>query len=338
MEICCDFRTVSGLYICRVRKVKITQRREVKSFKKEYDDGKSNEDVEVLEFRSTTVNFLPSGLHKIFPQLKKLYVCDCSLKEIASQDLERLENLEGLWLVDNKLKSLPNDLLIHTKKLKWIKFDGNQLECMSSRLLEPIPDKQWNWIGLQKNARIDQFYGPSGLGSLESVEELKIAIDSSCLPPHIQLPANVVGIVNNYKKLWELKTFTDFTIVVGSKYFQVHKCVLAVQSSVFAKKLQNDKQVKATNKFVIEDFHEAIVEEFLRSLYTGEVKNRENALKLFSLACIFKVEELRSIYEKIIIQNVNKMNAAEVMEIGKIYNSNEIIEASWAEIEENAAE
>jgi BTB/POZ domain len=356
-----DLRSVFR-YRCVVNKSNITQRCEIDEFVGQHIERRSNEDVEVLQFEMALVHYLPSGIQKHFPNLKRLEVHGCQLREMSSQDLEGLENLEELSLIWNNLKTLPDDLFINTRRLQHVDLLMNQTEYLSSRLLDPIPDHQWKVINLQNNKSIDAFYDPQNLKagfldiekSFYSVKKLKSFIDYSCIPPNpcvntlfastlslkespgtavqqVQSPAKASVIINNFKKVWELKELSDFTIVVGNKEIRVHKTVLAVQSPVFAGLFKTDQQIMASGKIKIKDCSEAVADEFFRAVYTGEVGNvaAGNVLNLLSLACTFKVEELRALYESIAINNLSEHNALEALKRGNLDKSEKLIDAAF---------
>lgn len=76
--------------------------------------------------------------------------------------------------------------------------------------------------------------------------------------------------------------------------------------------------------------------EFLRSLYTLEVKEEEYALKLFRLASKLDVTQLKPVLEAIIIKKINGRNAMEALRIGNRHKSNRIIDAAFARIQASA--
>lgn len=334
MEICCEYKIIKDdkIYACFVTSAAITKRCAVRSFKGGHIRGYANKDVTELRFLSTTVHYLPSGLHQIFPNLKKLVVQRCGLKEITSDDLIGLGNLESLNLSHNCMKLLPDALFVNTRKLHTIDFSHNQLEFMSSRLFNPIADNQWWLADFSKNKKIDAYHDYKYFGwfkSLRSVVELKYVIDSSCSPT--TLPNSVIKKTSttDYKKFNQLDECFDFTIVTGKKEIQVHKCVLAAQSPVFASMFKNDFQVMATNKLEIKDCKEEVVEEFMRSLYTGEVGSEDNALDLFSLASTFDVNDLKATFEEIVIKNINEQTAVKAFKLGNLFNCQELIDVAF---------
>uniref|UniRef100_A0AC35GMZ6 BTB domain-containing protein n=1 Tax=Panagrolaimus sp. PS1159 TaxID=55785 RepID=A0AC35GMZ6_9BILA len=85
------------------------------------------------------------------------------------------------------------------------------------------------------------------------------------------------------RDLWNTD-FKDFTIVVGKKEIEVHKCVLACQSPVFAAMLKPHTKEAIENKVVISDFTFEVVEKGIKLCYTqlhvSDCSVKENLLLL----------------------------------------------------------
>lgn len=336
VEVRCKFYMERGFYTCFVSVPAMTERCHIKSFIGQHEMGKSNNDVKVLELKDAALQYIPSGLHNIFPKLMILYVFDCRLREIAQTDLLGLENLKGLAFSNNQLTLLPDDLLVNMKQLRLFSISKNPLGFVSSKLLDSIPDEQWMILKFQDNATIDVIYDPyHEEKGLKSVQKLKKHIDANCFPPQFQAFMKSADTFSNYKKLWELKNYSDFIIIVGTKEFQIHKNVLAAQSPVFASMLENDELVTALNKLEIKNCSHSVVEAFLRYIYTGEVKITENFLDLFSVARTFNAKGLESILEKVVLGRLDINNAVSVLTIGNLQNNESIIEAAFKKIKEN---
>lgn len=324
MKVLCKYLfNTTNQYECRAFKVVITQRCEIESFVGEHIKGRSGSDVDILGFDDSTVLYVPGGLPKFFPNLKALEIRRCSLKEINAEDLHGLSSLTNLSVGNNCLKSLPNDLFMHTKRLRRISFEWNELEFLSSRLLNTIPDHQWDLVDFRKNSKIDQIYWPITGKGLKSIHQMKVAIDSSCFPTAAK------SISMNYRKLWEDKKYTDFTILADGKEFSVHKNVLAVQCPFFASLLKTDDKVKASNKYEITVSGYEVVEDFLYCLYTGEIKRVGHSVELFNLAATFNDEELKKEFELIACTNINNDNALKALFIGNAHESVKIIESAF---------
>lgn len=165
----------SSVYI---QGAKITERVEIQTING-IRAGKLNA-IKYLYFEDSTVNYIPSGLHKFFPQLYELNVDSSGLKEISSDDLFGLNNLEYLWLLDNDLKSLPDDLFVHTKNLRAMTVRGNKLEHLSWHLFDPLTFENISRMDFDNNPKIDVCYDK--YQGLEGWARLKSAMDLSAVP------------------------------------------------------------------------------------------------------------------------------------------------------------
>jgi Leucine-rich repeat (LRR) protein len=338
MELECKFGTKAfdgvQFYTCIVNEASITEPyTKIKEFIGEHHPGKSNDDVESIKFLSTTVHYVPRGLDKIFPALKKLIIYKCGLKSITRDDLKGLEILD---LRRNQLKWLPSNLFAGMTNLKQISFYDNKLERVSSKLLEPIASNSLEFVDFRRNTKIDAYFGPEYEG-IENLRELMEIIDDNCEKPDYE---EMLGDVddaqdfkNGFKEFWETKNFSDFIIVVESKEFAVHKIVLAATSSVFTTIFLNDMKETQTGKMEIEDFTADVVEGMLKSMYTGEVQDEKHAMDLFAIAAKYEVKNLKRVTEHQILRNLDASNALEVFGLGHLHNSNVLKRYGFAVIQ-----
>lgn len=74
-----------------------------------------------------TVNYFPSNLCEIFPNLEMLVIFHSGLKDISSRDLKNLNNLEILWIENNDLKVIDADLFVNNPKLEFIAISSNKI-------------------------------------------------------------------------------------------------------------------------------------------------------------------------------------------------------------------
>ncbi|CRK90086.1 CLUMA_CG003804, isoform A, partial [Clunio marinus] len=97
MELFCDFKEHGVAYTCDIHFSAITiPNMNIQSITGTHLEGKSDEDVEAIRFKDTTVNYFPQGLNKIFPNLKTVEIDNCGLKSITQRDLVGLENIRKL--------------------------------------------------------------------------------------------------------------------------------------------------------------------------------------------------------------------------------------------------
>lgn len=322
-----------SLYTCIITSSSITKRNtEINSIVGIHRSGKTGQDVEAVEFKDTIVEYFPRGLNKIFPGLIALRINNCGLLEITRDDLKGLEDLEMLNLAKNELISLADDLLEDMSKLKVIRCDENQIRYMSSKVIKPVMNTV-EIVNFSKNKKIDSFSINSYSSNYHSipVEELMQKIDVSCDPPLLVKTSNDdfrIKFAKGFESLWLNGQLSDFTINVGAKKFLVHKNVLAISSSRFAKMFADEKMENHAKELNIEDLQEKSVEDFLRYLYTGNITEDINAEEIFSLAAKLNIPELKRLTENLIEDNIEESNALKVFCLGHAYESDKLKQAS----------
>lgn len=171
------------LYTCRIPSASITKPgTRVTSFKGEHQPGKSNNDVEAINFTNVVVHYFPLGLDKIFPNLSHLQIGNCGLKEISRRDLIGLESLTSLCLQFNELQSLPSNLFNRMTNLIELEFNNNKLDFMSSKLLRPIMNNKLQIVdfGSDPSPKAQFKAGPY---IFKSAKELCDYIDKNYMKP-----------------------------------------------------------------------------------------------------------------------------------------------------------
>lgn len=116
------------------------------------------------------------------------------------------------------------------------------------------------------------------------------------------------------KTLWQSGRLSDFSIIVGSKIFRVHRNWLSTQSSVLAKIFDENDQA---TEMKIEDFSEAAVENLLHFMYTSEIKKtvKENDAEMFSIATKLDVPDLKAFYKKVLEEKLMTCTVLEAYNI-----------------------
>lgn len=308
-------------YCCVVQNISISQSEEIHNFIGQHEEGKSTGDVEILHLLASHIPHVPLGIHKAFPRLKILNIFNCGVREITSSVLFGLAELEQLILNSNLLRSLPDDLLVHTPKLQVIGVKDNKLEHASSRLFDPIPEEQLKFACFLRNTNIDARFWPE-LNDEMTLQQLKDEIDSSCFVMDAKT-------VENYKKLWKFRKFSDLVIIAGNTEIHAHKCVLSVQSSALSDFLDDDE----TTTLVIDGCNGDSVEKYLRYLYTGEGLNMDNSVEIFKVATVLADDKIRELCEEIVVANLSDDNAGDMLELANQYDSTRMLEASFDRIQ-----
>lgn len=92
----------------------------------------------------------------------------------------------------------------------------------------------------------------------------------------IHNPINIEQIPD-FEKLLNNPKFSDFTVITSSgKQFKVHKNILSARSAFFATMLASIMPEEEISAVKITDFDDQVIEELLRYIYCGKVKNIEN--------------------------------------------------------------
>jgi BTB/POZ domain/Leucine rich repeat len=345
MELACRFEDQTWSnekkYTCIVTSANINEPGTIiKAIRGVHLPSRTDFDVEAIKFEYTTVEYFPRGLRQIYQSLKALQINKCGLTDITVDDMEGLHGLATLFLGYNQLTSLPSDLFRDMKELKCVSFYNNKISRMSSELLAPIVRNPLHYANFRKNTKIDVLYDLPNAYSVTSIGELMYLIDNSCNKPiedimkADKLTSNE-KFLESFKDLWVTGRLSDFTIVVGTKQFLVHRSVLSVRSSVLNAIFENDMQERRESEMTIVDFSEDAVRDFLHYLYTSEILSELNAMELFALASKYDVPDLRALSEKFILNALDESNALEILTLGNLYHSEEMIENSFDAIKLN---
>lgn len=389
------------LYTCIKSKVlKCSPAAGVSKINGKHLKNKTNKDVDGFWIISIPIRSIARNLFKPFSTLSALVIEDCELEQVLRNDLVGLESLKYFYLHGNKkLASLAEDLFESFSKLKEISIINNKsLTGISSMLFKPVLNIGIKYLDLSNNGSVDAFFCPGFDGSLNSIEELMVKIDSkadvdaidsrdrssiavpdrmalkirdyleSCIVEknaladveeplqedqgdqieiNLQDPQADLNFDLELQELNEdasLKVQTksaeslctsnetlsadevdwkpwtpaliksNLHIIIGSRKYPVHKSVLASQSAPLQKSLT------FINVLKLNSFTPEIVESFIRFLYTSRMDEKD-ATKLFVMATCFKVGDLKSMCEKLIIKNITTATAPHIMSLGHRFNN-----------------
>lgn len=321
----------SRLYTCVVSKdVIVRLHKEIREFKGKHLPEKEDDSVKVVLLMEAIVNHFPRSLNMVFKNLTRLEMFKCGLNEISQRDLLGFENLDMLYLGSNHLTSLPDNLLENMPEIKYLSFKDNKITHMSSKLLEPVKEKL-EFANFSNNVRINYLFSLNS----GSVAKLMTIIDAQCIKPIEEMNAETKAMrsfCEGFKSLFESGRFSDLTIIVGSKKIQVHKIVLASRSSVFARMFENDMKENLTGSITIEDFSVEAVEDFLKFIYNVNFIKETNAMELFALGSKYDIEDLTSVCEEHIMNNLMESNAFEIFTFGHLYSSKKMKDLAFNEI------
>lgn len=145
------FMQIGGVYYCTLSSLKTTSHTEMVTGSTGTHLPRFNNDgVKGLHIVSQICNFLPRHINGTFANLEGLAVADSGLQHITKKDLSAFPKWRGLWLGENSLSVLEQDLFIYNTNLEHMAMQGNKLMQLDSNLLTPLPrlyyfDLQFNY-------------------------------------------------------------------------------------------------------------------------------------------------------------------------------------------------
>jgi hypothetical protein len=116
--------------------------------------------------------------------------------------------------------------------------------------------------------------------------------------------------INN---LFNKRSFTDLELKIKEKVIDVHKVVLAANSSVLAESLL--KLGKNQNFLELDDLEFEVAEEMVNFIYDEKIKDIENLEPLLEVADRFKIDRLKVYCGKYFYENLNADNAIETLKL-----------------------
>lgn len=98
----------------------------IKSITINENKNKIDSMIEIL-FRDDEIFYIPHGFYGVYTQIIKFTVVRSKLKEIHQSDFSQFPELKILWLYDNDLEILENNLFEKNLKLEEIEFQNNKI-------------------------------------------------------------------------------------------------------------------------------------------------------------------------------------------------------------------
>ena len=127
-------------------------------------------DFSSISSRNQNARFLPNGIGKFFPKLRRLEISRSRLKMISKKYFQDLPYLIAVEFNRNELTTLEGDFFELVSKLKYINFNHNQLNYVDEDLMTNLEDLKEAWF--QNNNCVDVWgYSnfKSGFSNLTSV-------------------------------------------------------------------------------------------------------------------------------------------------------------------------
>lgn len=261
------------------------------------------------------------------PNLQFFKITNSKFSRIISWDIKAFHALVELDLSFNDIEELPENLFQHTPYIRQISFWRNKIKVIGEKILDPLRDLKFFDLG--RNPGIDACYHSTqgGTDRYSTLANFQKAI-KRCQP--VQYVWNIVDEqkqeIENQKReidgikgqLEELKlagAFSkfDFTIKINGKKFQVQKQLLADNSPLLAKMMDDNKDADTLK---LEDISEEVFEEILKFMVTKEPpKSTSNLFQIYAASGRLQMKELNDHCAKILMDKVTPQNSLKILHV-----------------------
>jgi hypothetical protein len=141
---------VGDLYVCHATVINDDSTLQIRGT---HATGKSNADVEGLNYESQPLTEIPEELKNFYPNLKALIINHSNVSRVSAKNLQ-FPKLQLLSIYYNKLTSLDGNLFVNNPKLIFISLDGNQIKHVGHDLLTDL--NNLNLVFLFNNPCVNQ--------------------------------------------------------------------------------------------------------------------------------------------------------------------------------------
>lgn len=166
-----------GGYMCMVKKIHVVDKNSDKIvIIGDHQEHENDSTVCGVSIRKqSSLDKFPRGFGLVFPNMKYLEIDNSSIAVLERGDFVSLAHLHGLWMPNNPIVSLPNDLFMNVQGLRYLSFHKNKLKYIGHDLLKPL--KNLKLANFEGNTTIDLSYH----GKEEQLEQLNREIAEKCL-------------------------------------------------------------------------------------------------------------------------------------------------------------
>lgn len=137
---------------------------------------KSDQDVEAVVIIESKLSKIPHNFQELFENLTILCIKQCNLEKIERKDLRNFINLKEVWMPNNKIKELPENLFVDHPEIEKISFSNNKISIIGEKILDGLDDLKY--ANFNRNLTIDVTYDAEE--PRISLMELKEIIRCNC--------------------------------------------------------------------------------------------------------------------------------------------------------------
>lgn len=356
MTIQCRFETyalqIGGTsYKCVIDDSKIPKNVENLVFSGKHFPGRTNNDVNCIQFRGCLFQNFPKGLTKIFPKLRAVDISNSNLDGINRAELDEYKKLKFFICTDCQLKFLSGGLFEGFNNLEWISFRNNELEFIESNILDGL--EKLEFVDFRGNPKYDKFFSIFGShcpnatlkevkNQLLKVEIHMLRVENIKKSQHLSDLKEQVeelklsfqkGLIGDIRSYIQENSTKDFIIKIDDREFPVHKFVLAARSPTLASIFKNNP---GANELKLVDISVEIFETVLKFLYTDKLPNSEedeaSILGIFAASGQLKIIELLNFAALKISGKINRENAIKILKLSNKYGHDDLRDKAFNEL------
>jgi hypothetical protein len=92
-----------------------------------FEDETCNDVVKELKFKSSKLTTIPVKVFEVFSQLEVFNAADTELKILLPRTFEKAENLQAIYLQNNRISKIENEIFNYVRTLKILDLSNNQI-------------------------------------------------------------------------------------------------------------------------------------------------------------------------------------------------------------------
>lgn len=144
----------------------------------QHEDNLGNNQVKGIRILSApNMNLMPSNIENVFPNLIVLYIYYSNLTQITSEDLKPFTKLEALYLTENFIEFIPEDLFTYNPKLEVIWLFGNEIQHIDTKAFSNL--NKLRVLRLHNNACKSLTDADTRFNVLEMIEKIEQGVCQS---------------------------------------------------------------------------------------------------------------------------------------------------------------
>jgi cell division protein FtsB len=322
-----------------------------------------------LYLTKNLIEKLPTGLFEPTPKLEVISFRFNKIKEIDADILKPLKDLKCFDLRDNISIDVEYDVInnegnatlvqlkkaikkcdqVHQQSATKKKEDGLVRNEIANLKIDSAKMMMEMDAVKQDNAVLKKDIGDLQKDNVElkkDNDDLKKEIADLKKKDDIGMKRKFEMLEENYDRLSaEFKKFKDikqiicnFTVTINGKEFQVNKDILAANSPVLKRLMEENRDVDHV-EVELEDISENAFEDILTFMYTkNPPNNATNLFELFAASGRLEMKELMDATADILKEKITLENALDVMNLCKKYPHDELRKKAFDELKKDFAD